>query len=173
MSSSAKRPAAAEHSGPPLVVRITLGVILAIVVAMVACTQMASGSGAESSGPAPADVLPAGFPIPHQAEVVDQGAELPEGAPDAGVVTLSVPGGSEAIVDFYRERLPEGGWRTEPWEGTDPYGQAAQGLVINRDGEEGALSVTAGEDGRSTVQINLHQPVSPTEPGMSMSGGGS
>lgn len=169
MTTSAKRPAAAvEHTGPPPVVRIALGVVLAIVVAMAACTQMASGSGV-TSGPAPADVLPAGFPVPHQAQVVDQGGS----DPGAGVITLSVPGTPEDVVAFYRERLPEAGWRTDPWEGTDPYGQATQGLVITNDDEEGALSVTAGEDGHAIVQINLNQPVSPTEAGAGTSGGAS
>jgi hypothetical protein len=166
MSSSAKRPTTTESAGPPTVVRITLGVILAIVVAMVACSQLGSPSGA-ASGPAPADVLPAGFAVPAGAQVVSQGAA----EPGAGVITLQVPATADAVVAFYREHLPKSGWITEPWEGTNPYGQATQGLVLNKDGKEGALSVTDGEDGTATVQINLNQPISPTEPSASMSGG--
>lgn len=169
MSTSAKRPTAdAARPGPPTVVRITVGVVLAIIVAMVACTQVAQTSGA-AAGPAPADVLPAGFPVPAGAQIVSEAAA----EPGAGVVTLTVPAAGEELVAFYREHLPRSGWITEPWEGTNPYGQATQGLVITRDGEEGALSVTDDEDGRAIVQINLNQPVSPTEPGASMSGGSS
>ena len=168
MSTSAKRPAAARP-GPPLVVRVTLGVILAIIVAIVAATQLDSSSGAATSGPAPADVLPAGFPVPADAQLVDQGA----GDPGAGVVTLTVPGTAAEVVAFYADELPSAGWTTEPWEGTNPYGQATSGLVLRQDGEEGALSATDGENGRVLVQINLHQPVSPTEPSASMGGGAS
>ena len=170
MSTSAKRPAAAAaQAGPPPVVRVTLGVILAIIVAIVAATQLGSSSGAATSGPAPADLLPDGFPVPAEAHVVDQGAA----APGAGVVTMTVPGTAAEVVAFYAEQLPSAGWTTEPWEGTNPYGQATEGLVLNKDGKEGALSATDGENGRALVQINLHQPVSPTEPSASMSGGGS
>jgi hypothetical protein len=167
MSSSAKRPTpAAESAGAPTVVRLTLGVILAILVAMVACSQLGSESG-EASGPAPADVLPAGFAIPAGAQVVSQG----EAEPGSGVITLQVPATADDLVTFYRQHLPKSGWITEPWEGTNPYGQATQGLVLNNDGKEGALSVTDGEDGTATVQINLNQPISPTAPSASMSGG--
>lgn len=165
MSSSTKRPAAATATAPVRAVQITLGVIVAIIVAMVACSQVASSSG--SPGPAPADVLPAGFPVPANAEVIPQGG----GEPGTGVVTLSVPGAADDVVDFYAEYLPKAGWTTQPWDGTDPYGEVATGLIINRDGEEGALSATDAGDGRSMVQINLNQPVSPTEPGASMDGG--
>ena len=165
MSTSARRPAAAgSPTTPPTVVRITLGVILAIIVAMVACSQVAPSSRAD--GPAPADVLPAGFPVPADAQVVGQAVEQPA----AGVVTLSVPATPDELIAFYEEHLPESGWTTDPWEGTNPFGQPAQGLVITKDGDEGALSITQAEDGRATVEINLVQPVSPTEGGAGMGG---
>lgn len=166
MSTSAKRPAAAEHTGPPPVVRLTLGVILVIIVAIVAATQLGSSSGAAPSGPAPADILPAGFPVPADAQVVDQGVS----DPGAGVITMTVPGTAAEVVAFYADQLPSAGWTTEPWEGTNPYGQQTSGLVLRQDGKEGALSATDGEDGRALVQINLNQPVSPTEGGHPMSG---
>lgn len=169
MSSSARRPAAATaRTAPPTVVRITLGVILAIIVAMVACTHVAQSTGA-AAGPEPADVLPAGFPVPANAELLTQGV----GDPSAGVITLSVEAPAEDVVAFYADQLPSAGWITEPWEGTDPYGAPTRGLVLRKDGDEGALSATDGDDGRSIVQINLNQPVSPTEPTMGMSGGSS
>lgn len=167
MSTSAKRPAAASAPAtPPAVVKITLGVIVAILLAVVACTQMAQGTDA-ASGRSPADVLPAAFPVPDGAQVVDQGIR----EPGAGVVTLSVSGTAEDVVAFYDEQLPAAGWTTEPWEGTNPYGEATRGLILRKDGEEGALSATDGEDGRTTVQINLNQPVSPTESGGGMGAG--
>ena len=166
MSTSAKRPAVMAGTAPPTVLRLTLGVILAIIVTVVAATQLGSSSGAVTSGPAPADVLPAGFPVPADAQVVGQGA----GEPGAGVITMTVPGTAADVVAFYTDQLPSAGWTTEPWEGTNPYGQATSGLVLRQDGKEGALSATDGEDGRVLVQINLNQPVSPTEGGHSMSG---
>ena len=169
MTTSAKRPAAAARTAPPPVVRVTLGVILAIIVAIVAATQLGASSGAATSGPAPADVLPEGFPVPAEAQVVDQGVDEPA----AGAITMTVPGTAAEVVAFYADQLPSAGWTTEPWEGTNPYGQATRGLILNNDGKEGALSATDGEDGRALVQINLNQPVSPTEPGAWLKGGAS
>lgn len=167
MSTSAKRPTpASARTAPPAVVQITLGVILAIIVAMVACTQVAPSTDAPA-GPAPAEVLPAGFPIPDGAQLMTDGI----GDPGAGVVTLSVEGSVADVVAFYGEQLPSAGWTTEPWEGTDPFGDQTSGLILRKEGDEGALAVTAADDGRSTVQINLNQPVSPSEPSHSMGGG--
>lgn len=164
MSSSAKRPSAAPaSSAPPAVVKITLGVIAAIILVMVAAAQVGGSSGA-AAGPAPADVLPAEFPVPADAQVVSQGGV----EPGAGVITLSVPATAEALVAFFQEGLAQAGWTTEPWEGTDPYGDATRGLILSRDDEQGALSITEGDDGRSTVQVNLNQPVTPTEGGAGM-----
>lgn len=146
--------------------RITLGVILAIIVTMVACTQVAPNSGT-ATGPAPADVLPEDVPVPAGAELMTQGTPDPA----AGVITLSVEGSAEDVVSFYAERLPSLGWTTTPWSGTNPFGEQTSGLILRKDGAEAALSVTGGADGRTTVHINLNQPVSPTEPGAAMGGG--
>jgi hypothetical protein len=135
--------------------KITLGVMVAILAVMGACATQAAQT--ESPGPSAAEVLPADFPVPPDAQVL-------EGAGGAnGVVTLSVAASVEDVVDFYAAQLPDAGWKADPWEGTNPHGEAARGFILTRGEETAALSVTQAPDERSLVEINMHQPVTPTE----------
>ena len=144
---------------PPALIKITLGVLLAIIVAMVTCSQATAPAGS-AGGPPPAEVLPEGFPVPAGAQVINGDVAGP-----GGVVTLRVPDDAEGVVSFYADRLPDSGWTLEEWDGTDPFGDATQGFILTREDEAGALSVKANEDGTSQVQVNMNQPVSPTEGG--------
>ena len=143
---------------PPALIKITLGVVVAIMLAMVMCSQADSGT---TGGESPAAALPEGFPVPGGA------ALLPDGADPKGVVTFTAPGNAEDVVAFYGAELPKDGWSVEEWSGTDPFGDASQGYIITRDDEAGALSVKDTEQG-ARVEVNMNQPVSPSEGGMEM-----
>jgi hypothetical protein len=153
------QPTGTAAGTPPALIKITLGVLLAIIVAMVTCSQANTPAGS-AAGPPPAEVLPEGFPIPAGAQVINGDVAGP-----GGVVTLRVPDDPESVVSFYAERLPESGWTLEEWNGTDPFGDSTKGFVLTREDENGALSVKANDDGTSQVQVNMNQPVSPSEGG--------
>lgn len=136
--------------------RLGLAAVALVLPFIVACT-----AGTNAQGPTPAELLPDRFPVPQGAQTVT----LP-GASAPSVVTLRVPQPGNDVVGFYATQLPAAGWEVEQWEGTGPTGDPTSGFIIERDGETGALSVTAADDDNAIVQINMHQPTQPTEGSM-------
>src|SRR3712207_6787780 len=94
--------------------------VLAAVMAvlLLGCSAGTAGTPAQAQGPAPAELLPDGFPIPADAQVL----QAPGGVGGRGVVTLGVPAPTGEILAFFEKELPSQDWELDPWEGTDPFG---------------------------------------------------
>ena len=121
---------------------------------LLGCSGGTAGTPAQAGVPAPAEVLPDGFPIPADAQVL----QAPGGVDGRGVVTLGVPGAPGDILAFYERELPPHDWELEAWKGTDPFGRPTDGFILQRGEETAALSVTAGDDDLVRVQLNFAQP---------------
>lgn len=109
----------------------------------------------DTAAPAAAAVeLPTGFPqdfpIPANAVSRNQG----------GVLNLRVTETSvDDLKDFYNRELVRAGWTVEEeWTGVDPQGRPTVGLIIDLDGETGAVALIDAGEGTVEVQANLNQP---------------
>lgn len=92
------------------------------------------------------DHFPEDFPVPEQV--------VPAGRGDAA--GFAVEDDPEAVLTSYRRALEDGGWELgEDWEGLDPQGRETAGLIFFRDGWNGALAVSEGEEYPSVVRITL------------------
>jgi hypothetical protein len=122
---------------------------LQLLVAVVVVAAVSACAGA----PGPSLVLPRDFPrdfpVPADAQNI--------GAGDA--LHVRVPRSPSVIVAFYQQALPETGWTiTSSWDGKDPHGRPSAGFTVIRDDREGAIAISAVDDGTSAVQVNFRHP---------------
>lgn len=118
-----------------------------IVLAAIALGLLSAGGN--DSPRAVAGAVPAGFPVPADAQLQSAG----------DVVAFSVPGRLAEVEAFFGNRLPPAGWAVQDtWEGTDPHGLATKGFMLEHEGETGAISFTPQQDGRVLVHLNMSQP---------------
>jgi hypothetical protein len=137
-----------------------LGALLAlVVVALIAAgcgdssedttaTADANASGVVFGRGSVPEAVPDSFPIPDQAVI---GATLVDTSRGLTEMVITLPAAVEAVVTYYEENLPLGGYEITSSDGTN----SAWVIEFSGEGIDGEIGIKAGGSGLSSATVRL------------------